>query len=99
MSHIIRMSPHEVRDVARVYQSSSIEIDQILSRLNQTQAQLATQWEGMAFSAFEEQYAQIVPVVRNFSQLMSDISNQLISISQTLQDTDLQMSQQLSRKL
>lgn len=99
MSQIIRMSPQEVREVASVYQNASVEIEHILTKITKTQMLLADQWQGMSFTAFEVQYNEIVPVVKNFSQLMSDISQQLISISQTLQDTDLQLSQQLSRRM
>lgn len=93
MAGIIRMSPDEVVSISKVYSESSQEIDSMLAKLRQAQAELATQWEGDAFASFEEQFNALAPKVQDFSTLMMDINAQLIKIAEIVRDTDAQIGQ------
>lgn len=88
----IKMTPDEVRALSKTYSESSTEIQDMLSRLQSTQGQLAETWQGDAFQAFEEQFNQMKPTVEKFGQLMEDVYNQLNKIANIVQETDEKIS-------
>lgn len=65
-----------------------------MSDLIRDQGEIAANWEGQAFNRFEEQFNQLSPKVEQFAQLLEEIKQQLNSTTDTVEETD----QQLSRK-
>lgn len=51
---MIKMSPEEIRAKSQSYGQGSDQIRQILSDLTRAQGEIAANWEGQAFSRFEE---------------------------------------------
>ncbi len=49
---------------------------------------LMEQWEGQAAVAFNNQYEEIKPSIQDLERLLSDVSDQLKKIADTMQDTD-----------
>ena len=60
---MIKMSPEEIRAKSQSYGQGSDQIRQILSDLTRAQGEIAANWEGQAFSRFEEQFQQLSPKV------------------------------------
>ncbi|EWW81935.1 virulence factor esxA [Staphylococcus aureus F82568] len=74
---MIKMSPEEIRAKSQSYGQGSDQIRQILSDLTRAQGEIAANWEGQAFSRFEEQFQQLSPKVEKFAQLLEEIKQQL----------------------
>ncbi|MDR0898795.1 MAG: WXG100 family type VII secretion target, partial [Lactobacillaceae bacterium] len=55
--------------------------------MNQT---IADEWQGQAFQAYLEQYRQLEGQVRQFTELLTNINNQLDKYAQTVQERDAQ---------
>jgi len=88
MSNNIKMSPAEVKQTAKIYDTSSKDIDTMLNQLKAAQNKLAADWEGDAFAAFDEQFTILSPKVKEFGELLNDIYNQLNKIADIIDETD-----------
>lgn len=97
MAGIIKMSPEEVKTIAKTYGQSSTEIEDILSKLQNAQTRLAAEWEGDSFGAFEEQFNKLAPKVRDFAELMMEINTQLNGVAKILDDTDKQIGTNIKK--
>ncbi|HDA7567038.1 TPA: WXG100 family type VII secretion effector EsxA [Staphylococcus aureus] len=89
---MIKMSPEEIRAKSQSYGQDSDQIRQILSDLTRAQGEIAANWEGQAFSRFEEQFQQLSPKVEKFAQLLEEIKQQLNSTADAVQEQDQQLS-------
>lgn len=89
---MIKMSPEEIRAKSQSYGQGSDQIRQILSDLTRAQGEIAANWEGQAFSRFEEQFQQLSPKVEKFAQLLEEIKQQLNSTADAVQEQDQQLS-------
>ena len=92
MSGQIRMSPAELADKAKRYGRSGDQIDQILTDLTNLQSELKGEWEGKAFAQFEIQFDELSPKVRNFSELMRNIEEQLRKTADAVARQDEELS-------
>jgi WXG100 family type VII secretion target len=92
MSGQITMSPGELQDKAKTYGQSSHQIDEILSRLETLQGDLRDQWKGLAFDRFDDQFEELKPKVKEFSNLMDQIEKQLTETAQAMADQDEALS-------
>lgn len=86
------MSPEELKSKAKVYDRSSQELRGILTNIGNIQDELRSEWEGLAFIKFDEQYDQLAPKVKEFSILMEKIHEQLTKTAQAVQDQDVALS-------
>lgn len=93
MSGLIQMSPDELRSKAVQYQNSGHEISSILTKLNNLQSELRSEWKGQAFTQFDNQFQDLSTKVENFSQLMHEIYDQLTKTANAVEDQDRQLSQ------
>lgn len=82
----------EIRAKSQSYGQGSDQIRQILSDLTRAQGEIAANWEGQAFSRFEEQFQQLSPKVEKFAQLLEEIKQQLNSTADAVQEQDQQLS-------
>ena len=89
---MIKMSPEEIRAKSQSYGQASEQIHQILADLTRAQGEIAANWEGQAFSRFEEQFQQLSPKVEKFAQLLEEIKQQLNSTADAVQEQDQQLS-------
>ena len=87
---MIKMSPEEIRAKSQSYGQGSEQIHQILADLTRAQGEIAANWEGQAFSRFEEQFQQLSPKVEKFAQLLEEIKQQLNSTADAVQEQDQQ---------
>lgn len=96
MAGIIKMSPEEVKTIAKTYGQSSTEIEEILSKLQNAQTRLAAEWDGDAFRAFEEQFNKLSPKVRDFAELMMEINTQLNKVAEIVRNTDAEIGKTIN---
>jgi len=95
MSGNIRVTPAELEQVASQYlQESSMANEQVI-RLDNMIDQLVSMWEGQASQAFANQYAELRPSYVRMSQLLEEVSRQLQSASNALQEADSNVANQI----
>ncbi|RDW16466.1 WXG100 family type VII secretion target [Oceanobacillus arenosus] len=93
MAGQIRMSPEQLQAKAKRYGQSSQQIDQILRDLSNLQKELRGEWEGRAFDRFDDQFRELEPKVKDFSQLMQEIEMQLTKTAEAVAQQDEALSQ------
>ena len=74
---VILLKRDEVMDTAGKYLEGSKTIDELLQMLDSEQQKLEENWEGGAFDSFADQYDELKPKIQDFSELLSDINEQL----------------------
>jgi len=95
MSGNIRVTPAELEQVASQYlQESSMANEQVI-RLDNMIDQLVSMWEGQASQAFAAQYSELRPSYVRMSQLLEEVSRQLQSASNALQEADANVANQI----
>ncbi|MBM7694485.1 WXG100 family type VII secretion target [Peribacillus deserti] len=95
MSGNIRLTPEELRGVARQYQTESSNVQELVSRLDNMSSHLQEIWEGASSQAFAEQYQQLRPSFEKMMTLLGEVSQQLNSSANVLEDTDQQIASQI----
>lgn len=93
MAGQIRMTPDQLHAKANRYGESSTRIDEILRDLTNLQEELRGEWEGRAFERFDDQFRQLSPKVKEFSQLMLEIEMQLKKTAEAVAQQDEALSQ------
>ncbi len=91
----IKLTPEELRTSATKYTHGAQEIDQILSTLTNEQETIRTNWEGDAFTSFDNQFTELSPKIKEFSQLLEDINRQLNNVADIMIQTDSDMASQI----
>lgn len=95
MSGTIRLSPEELRDVARRYGIESGNISTVLGNLDGLRDHLNQVWEGNSKEAFIGQYEELRLSFVRMVELLEEVNLQLTSTAQTLEDTDTQIASQI----
>ncbi|HZG70413.1 MAG TPA: WXG100 family type VII secretion target [Chondromyces sp.] len=95
MSGIIRLTPEELRGVARQYDQESANITELVSRLDSMSSHLQEVWEGASSQAFAQQYQELRPSFEKMSVLLNEVSQQLTNSANVLEDTDNQIASQI----
>ncbi|MGD7044947.1 WXG100 family type VII secretion target [Jeotgalibacillus proteolyticus] len=95
MSGNIRVTPAELEAIASQYlQESGMATEQV-TRLDNMIDNLISIWEGQASQAFAEQFEELRPSYVRMSQLLEEISRQLRSASNALQEADQNVAGQI----
>lgn len=95
MSEIIRLTPSELREVARQYDTESGNVHDLISRLDSMSSHLQDVWEGASSQAFAQQYQELRPSFDRMAVLLNEVSMQLANSAQVLEDTDRQIASQI----
>ncbi|MED1602060.1 hypothetical protein BTR22_17165 [Alkalihalophilus pseudofirmus] len=95
MSDVIRLTPAELRDVARQYDTESGNIYDLITRLDGMSSHLQDVWEGASSQAFAQQYQELRPSFDRMAALLNEVSMQLANSAQVLEDTDRQIASQI----
>lgn len=91
----IKLTPDELRTSAQKYTQGSEEVTQVLNTLIQEQATIAENWEGFAFDSFEKQFNELAPKIREFSELLQEINQQLNKVAEIVEQTDQDIASQI----
>jgi WXG100 family type VII secretion target len=92
----IKLSPDELRVSSEKYRSGSGDISQILTSLTNEQGVIRENWEGSAFESFDNQFNELSPKIREFSELLDQIYAQLQKVAEIIEQTDQDISAQIS---
>ena len=91
----IRVTPSELKDVARQYDNESQQVIDIIGRLDKMRDHLVGIWEGSSSQAFVGQYEELKPSFNDMARLLNEVSQQLTKSAQILEDTDNQIASQI----
>jgi len=94
----IKLSPEELETSATKYASGSDEIQNVLNTLSQEQETIRSNWEGSGFESFDNQFTELKPKIQEFSELLSQINEQLRSVAQIMRDTDNDIAQAINNR-
>lgn len=95
MSGVIRVTPEELRGVARQYSNESQNVSDLIGRLDQMAGHLESIWEGSSSRAFIEQYHELKPSFQKMSTLLYEIHEQLNTTARILEETDQNIANQI----
>jgi len=95
MSGQIRLTPEQLRSSATRYTQGAGEIRDILRKLQSEQETIRTNWDGQAFRNFDAQFNSLKPRVNEFAQLLDDINRQLVSVANSVEETDRKIASQI----
>lgn len=91
----IKLTPDELRTSATKYTQGSQDIDQVLSSLTNEQSVIRENWEGTAFTSFDNKFEELKPKIQEFSQLLVDINEQLNKVANIIEQTDQDIASQI----
>jgi WXG100 family type VII secretion target len=95
---LIKLTPEELRQQSNIYGQSSNQIDEMLCKLDKSQADIGNNWDGEAWRKFEEQYNELSKKVKDFSILLMDIDKQLKEVARVVEETDKEIASKLGFK-
>lgn len=86
----ISVTPEQLIDQAKVYLQAKEGINVEISKVEQMNETISTEWQGQAFNAYLEQYAQLKDQAVKYTELLENVNTQLNKYAQTMQDRDQQ---------
>nr|3ZBH_A Chain A, Esxa [Geobacillus thermodenitrificans]3ZBH_B Chain B, Esxa [Geobacillus thermodenitrificans]3ZBH_C Chain C, Esxa [Geobacillus thermodenitrificans]3ZBH_D Chain D, Esxa [Geobacillus thermodenitrificans]3ZBH_E Chain E, Esxa [Geobacillus thermodenitrificans]3ZBH_F Chain F, Esxa [Geobacillus thermodenitrificans]3ZBH_G Chain G, Esxa [Geobacillus thermodenitrificans]3ZBH_H Chain H, Esxa [Geobacillus thermodenitrificans] len=95
MAGVIRLTPEELRGVARQYNVESSNVTELIARLDQMSHTLQGIWEGASSEAFIQQYQELRPSFEKMAVLLNEVGQQLHNSATILEDTDQQIASQI----
>ena len=84
----ISVSPAELKSQAKVYNDACALLDEARNNIDSMNSQMAEQWQGQAFNAYLDQYAEVCRHFDNYRGLCVDIYNQLLAYANHAEETD-----------
>jgi WXG100 family type VII secretion target len=88
MAGQIRITPDQMRQRANEVQRNGQDYDQTISNMGNLINGLLTEWEGQASQKFDQQFKDLKPSFDAMSQLFADLTQQLNSTAQALEQLD-----------
>ena len=86
----IRVSPERVREVSGQFKTASSQSQEIVSKLQGTINNLNSEWEGMTQQKFYSDFQNWQTNMRQFVDLLNQISTQLDAIATRFAQADQQ---------
>ncbi|WP_143315250.1 WXG100 family type VII secretion target [Clostridium sp. HBUAS56017] len=97
MAGKIRVTPEELRRSSGQFKNGSQSTQQLLNKLTSEVNKMSNAWEGAAHNSFFEKYKSLQPSLKEFVQVLQDISKQLDGVAKTMEDVDKQIASKLKR--
>lgn len=88
----IKLTPDELRTSAVKYTDGAQQVTDVLNRLSQEQEIIRENWEGTAFQSFDNQFQELTPKIREFSELLEQINQQLNKVADVVEQTDQEIA-------
>lgn len=86
----ISLTPEQLKSQAKIYTTAKNEIESAIQKVERTNKDIESQWQGAAFKAYLQQYQQLKKNVVQFENLLVDINKQLDKYAQTIAERDAQ---------
>lgn len=90
MAGVVSLTPEELRSQAKVYTQASQQINDAINKVNSMNSQIASQWQGQAFTSYLTQYEQLEGNVKKMEELLVSINQQLDQYATVVADRDQQ---------
>ncbi|GAX48313.1 WXG100 family type VII secretion target [Pseudolactococcus reticulitermitis] len=84
----ISLTPEQLKSQAKIYTTAKNEIESAIQKVERTNKEIESQWQGAAFQAYLQQYQQLKKNVVQFENLLVDINKQLDKYAQTIEQRD-----------
>jgi len=88
MAGQIRITPDDMREIARKYNSEAEEVSGVIDRMDGLFNNLQSEWEGQASQAYAQRYTELRPGFVSAKDLIVEIANALNSVATQLAETD-----------
>jgi WXG100 family type VII secretion target len=86
----ISVTPEQLKAQAKIYTTAKNEIESAMKKIERTNKEVETQWQGAAFKAYLQQFAQMKKNVQQLENLLVDVNKQLDKYAQTIAERDAQ---------
>jgi WXG100 family type VII secretion target len=86
----ITVTPEQVHDVARQFETSSQQSQEMVNTLQTTMNQLDPEWEGMTAQRFYQEYQSWRQSMTQFVELLNQIGQELHAIADRFAAADQQ---------
>lgn len=86
--HRIQIDPDQLESIAKEFQAKRQESDQIIQTLDSRIQSLHGQWQGRTSDRFFVDFEEAKQNMKNFTQLLENISTALNQIAQKFRQTD-----------
>lgn len=86
----IKITPEQVRQVAQQFAQSSSQSGEMVSRLTNAINSMQPEWEGMTSQRFYSDFQQWSAQMKQFTELLNSINNQLVQIAERFASADQQ---------
>lgn len=95
----IRFSPDEVNSIASKIAASKGNVENEVNTLQSTINDLCAGWEGVASEKYRDEFQALkVDVMDKFVGMLDELQQQLISISNTMQQADQDLANQINMR-
>lgn len=91
----IKLTPDELRTSAQKYTQGAQTVTEVLNSLTNEQQVISENWEGTAFQSFDNQFNELSPKIREFSELLEEINQQLNKVADIVEQTDADIASQI----
>ncbi|MGY3777376.1 WXG100 family type VII secretion target [Isobaculum melis] len=91
----IKLTPDELENSAKKYAEGAGEVRNVLQNLKAEQGIIHDNWEGNAFTKFEEQFDDLSKKVEQFADLLDQIKQQMDSVADIVRNTDAEIASKI----
>jgi WXG100 family type VII secretion target len=88
MAGQIRMTPEQMRTRAKAFRGEGQKVEDTIKKMQSLINTLKGEWEGQASKEFEQQFNTLKPSFTKMRELVEDISKQLESTAQAVEQMD-----------
>ncbi|WP_288395112.1 WXG100 family type VII secretion target [uncultured Vagococcus sp.] len=90
MSGAITLTPEQLKQQSQTYVRASQQINDAIRKVESTNHEIQSQWQGQAFQAYLQQFDQLKGNVKQMEELLDSIHAQLNKYADTVAERDRQ---------
>ena len=90
MSGAITLTPEQLKQQSQTYVRASQQINDAIRKVESTNNEIQSQWQGPAFQAYLQQFDQLKGNVKQMEELLESIHAQLNKYADTVAERDRQ---------
>ena len=90
MAGAITLTPEQLKQQSQTYVRASQQIEDAIRKVESTNSEIQSQWQGQAFQAYLQQFDQLKGNVKQMEELLESIHQQLNKYADTVAERDRQ---------
>lgn len=90
MAGAITLTPEQLKQQSQTYVRASQQIEDAIRKVESTNNEIRSQWQGQAFQAYLQQFDQLKGNVKQMEELLESIHQQLNKYADTVAERDRQ---------